>query len=286
MYGGIDYTKQYVNNATRRDYQVGSTFKPFVFTSAVAERLHHPGRPPDHPEHRLRRHQQARGDRAGTARTGYAPANEDDRSYGQITVPTATDKSVNAVYAQMAVDVGPAKVKADRRRPRHPRRTPPTSPPSAVHRARHRHRQRPRHGRGLRDPRQPRQARHVHPGRQGHQGRRGRRPARARAASQAVTREAADTTTSILQSVVDGGTGTAAQAAGPPGRRQDRHRRGGQGGLVRGLHPRPRHRRRRAWARTRRPARRSRCTAPLGLARDQRRRLPRARSGPSTPRPR
>ncbi len=35
MYGGIDYTKQYVNNATRRDYQVGSTFKPFVFTSAV-----------------------------------------------------------------------------------------------------------------------------------------------------------------------------------------------------------------------------------------------------------
>ena len=59
MYGGIDYTKQYVNNATRRDYQVGSTFKPFVFTSAVAERLQHPGRPAHHPEHRLRRHQQA-----------------------------------------------------------------------------------------------------------------------------------------------------------------------------------------------------------------------------------
>ncbi|WP_217146323.1 transglycosylase domain-containing protein, partial [Streptomyces sp. AC627_RSS907] len=35
LYGGIDYTKQYVNNATRRDYQVGSIFKPFVFTSAV-----------------------------------------------------------------------------------------------------------------------------------------------------------------------------------------------------------------------------------------------------------
>ncbi|MEU2237555.1 hypothetical protein, partial [Streptomyces vietnamensis] len=26
MYGGVDYTQQYVNNATRRDYQVGSTF--------------------------------------------------------------------------------------------------------------------------------------------------------------------------------------------------------------------------------------------------------------------
>ncbi len=35
MYGGIDYTKQYVNNATRHDYQVASTFKPFVFASAV-----------------------------------------------------------------------------------------------------------------------------------------------------------------------------------------------------------------------------------------------------------
>ncbi len=36
MYGGIDYAKQYVNSATRRDYQVGSIFKPIVFTSAVA----------------------------------------------------------------------------------------------------------------------------------------------------------------------------------------------------------------------------------------------------------
>ncbi|GAA3303383.1 hypothetical protein GCM10020295_51850 [Streptomyces cinereospinus] len=35
MYGGIDYVKQYTNGATRRDFQVGSTFKPFVFTAAV-----------------------------------------------------------------------------------------------------------------------------------------------------------------------------------------------------------------------------------------------------------
>ena len=45
---------------------------------------------------------------------------------------------------------------------------------------------------------------------------RGRRPARSAAPKQAVSREAADTTTSILRSVVDGGTGTAAQAAGRP----------------------------------------------------------------------
>ncbi|MCZ9345972.1 penicillin-binding transpeptidase domain-containing protein, partial [Streptomyces sp. TRM76130] len=41
----------------------------------------------------------------------YAPENEDQTSYGQITVREATDKSVNAVYAQMAVDVGSDKVK-------------------------------------------------------------------------------------------------------------------------------------------------------------------------------
>lgn len=35
MYGGIDYVQQYTNGATRGDFQVGSTFKPFVFTSAV-----------------------------------------------------------------------------------------------------------------------------------------------------------------------------------------------------------------------------------------------------------
>ncbi|MCZ9341548.1 penicillin-binding transpeptidase domain-containing protein, partial [Streptomyces sp. TRM76130] len=35
MYNGIDYVKQYTPNATRRDFQVGSTFKPFVLASAI-----------------------------------------------------------------------------------------------------------------------------------------------------------------------------------------------------------------------------------------------------------
>ena len=41
MYGGIDFVKQYTNGATRGDFQVGSTFKPFVFTSAVQLSLIH-----------------------------------------------------------------------------------------------------------------------------------------------------------------------------------------------------------------------------------------------------
>ena len=178
MYGGIDYTKQYVNNATRRDYQVGSTFKPFVFTSAVQNdsttqdgRTITPNtvydgtnkRPVQGWERRLRT----------------PPRTRTSVSYGDITVRTATDKSVNAVYAQMAVDVGSGQGQADRHRPRHPVRHPrPDRVP--VDRARPGHGQRPRHGGGVRDPRQPRQARHVHDRRQDHQGRRGRgRPARA-----------------------------------------------------------------------------------------------------------
>lgn len=110
MYGGVDYTEQYVNNATRRDYQVGSTFKPFVLAAAVdtgARTLD--GRriaPTTRYDGTSGRTVQAR-----SGSTGYNPENEDDRSYGQVTVTEATDKSVNAVYAQMAQDVGPVDVR-------------------------------------------------------------------------------------------------------------------------------------------------------------------------------
>ncbi len=108
LYGGIGFTRQFVNNATRHDYQVGSTFKPFVFAAAAANRartqdgrLITPGTRYDGTNHRP----------VQGARIGYAPANEDDRSYGAITVADATNKSVNAVYAQMAQDVGPGRVR-------------------------------------------------------------------------------------------------------------------------------------------------------------------------------
>ncbi|OSC72180.1 penicillin-binding protein, partial [Streptomyces sp. BF-3] len=110
LYGGIDYTKQYVSNATRRDYQVGSVFKPFVLTSAVVnDSTTQDGR-------RITPNTVYDGTNKRTVvgvqgSTDYAPANEDDVDYGDITVRIATDKSVNSVYAQMAQDVGPAKVR-------------------------------------------------------------------------------------------------------------------------------------------------------------------------------
>ncbi len=213
MYGGIDYTKQYVNNATRRDYQVGSTFKPFVFTSAVQNGSHTqdnvaitPNTVYDGTDKRPVQ---------GWPGGAYAPENEDNVSYGPITVRTATDKSVNAVYAQMAVDVGPSKVKQTAIDLGLPATTPDMNPyPSialgtataSVLDMAEGYATLANHGKhgtytliekiskdGTEDVQLPQQA-----------------------TTRAVSREAADTTTSMLQSVVANGTATAAQAAGRP----------------------------------------------------------------------
>ncbi|MGW2122413.1 transglycosylase domain-containing protein [Streptomyces sp. SM1] len=109
LYNGIDYVKQYTPNATRRDFQTGSAFKPFVLASAVENKSRtQDGRritPTTRYDGTSERPVQGwPGDR-------YAPENEDHRDYGDITVREATDKSVNAVYAQMAVDVGPDNVR-------------------------------------------------------------------------------------------------------------------------------------------------------------------------------
>ncbi|MER5497953.1 MULTISPECIES: transglycosylase domain-containing protein [unclassified Streptomyces] len=214
MYGGIDYTKQYVNNATRRDYQVGSTFKPFVFTSAVANRsTTQDGRriTPDTVYDGTNKRMVQGPD----GPTGYAPANEDDISYGPITVSTATDKSVNAVYAQMAEDVGPAKVKQTAIDLGLPENTPDLTayPSNALGVA----------TASVLDMAEA-YATLANHGRHGaytlvvkvtKDGEDIELPDRG-TTEQAVPRKAADTTTAILQSVVEGGTGTAAQAAGRP----------------------------------------------------------------------
>lgn len=108
LYGGIDYTKQYVNNATRRDYSPGSLFKPLVFAAAVDSGA---------------RTQSGSAITANTIYDGtsripvwtgdgyYTPENNDNISYGLVSAREAMEKSVNSVYVQMAVDVGPAKIR-------------------------------------------------------------------------------------------------------------------------------------------------------------------------------
>ncbi|MFF8590761.1 transglycosylase domain-containing protein [Streptomyces sp. NPDC015220] len=213
MYGGIDYVKQYTNNATRRDFQAGSTFKPFVFTSAVQNgartedgRTITPNTLYDGTNKRP-----VQGWNGGS----YAPENEDQRSYGDITVREATDKSVNAVYAQMAVDVGSDKVKETAVSLGVPAETPElvSSPSIALGVARA----------SVLDMTQAYAtlANHGKHGvytmikkitKDGASAVSLPEPAE----TQAVTRQAADTTTAVLQSVVQNGTGAPAQAIGRP----------------------------------------------------------------------
>jgi membrane peptidoglycan carboxypeptidase len=110
LYGGVDYLRQYVNGATRRDYQVGSTFKPFILASALD---HHsrtqggagsPITPNSVYDGTSGRVVTGRDGRPITPLTN--PQNEDLHNYGRITAAHAMNFSVNAVYSQMAEDVG------------------------------------------------------------------------------------------------------------------------------------------------------------------------------------
>ncbi|MFH9609273.1 transglycosylase domain-containing protein [Streptomyces sp. NPDC017448] len=213
LYGGIDYTKQYVSNATRRDYQVGSIFKPFVLTSAVVNgsttqdgRRITPNTVYDGTN--------KRAVVGPLGATDYAPANEDDTDYGSITVRAATDKSVNAVYAQMAQDVGPAKVRATAVALGVPADTPDltASPSIALGTANASVLDMTEAYATLAD--HGRHGRHVLVDKVTKDGAEIDLPART--TTRAVPREAADTTTAVLRGVIEGGTGAAARAVGRP----------------------------------------------------------------------
>ncbi|RLU80873.1 penicillin-binding protein [Streptomyces griseocarneus] len=108
LYGGEDFTKHQISNATREDYQPASTFKPLIFASALDNKSKTQDGQPitastiyDGTNERPVRNSD----------TPFAPQNEDHVSYGNVTVQDAMNKSVNSVFAQMAVDVGLDKVK-------------------------------------------------------------------------------------------------------------------------------------------------------------------------------
>ncbi|WP_416977162.1 transglycosylase domain-containing protein [Streptomyces sp. T028] len=103
MYGGKGYTDHYINNATRTDYQPASTFKPVILAAAFDEQA------------KTQDGDEITADTIydGTSKRpvvgsdiGFAPENEDDQDYGDVTVQTALNKSINSVFAQMGVDVG------------------------------------------------------------------------------------------------------------------------------------------------------------------------------------
>ncbi|MET8327110.1 transglycosylase domain-containing protein [Streptomyces sp. NPDC005181] len=108
LYGGVDYVKHYISNATRRDYQPASTFKPLVLASA----LENEAKTQDGDLIGVNTRYDGTSKRPVVGSdTPFAPENEDNQSYGDVTVQTAMNKSINSVFAQMVVDVGPPEVK-------------------------------------------------------------------------------------------------------------------------------------------------------------------------------
>ncbi|MDX3641549.1 transglycosylase domain-containing protein [Streptomyces sp. MB09-02B] len=109
MYGGVNFVEHFTNNATRRDYQPASTFKPVILAAAVDEDAETQDGDPITANTIYDGDSRHKVTDNGTA-VGFAPPNEDNVDYDDVTVQTAMNKSINSVFAQMGVDVGMEKV--------------------------------------------------------------------------------------------------------------------------------------------------------------------------------
>ncbi|MEV4560649.1 transglycosylase domain-containing protein [Kitasatospora sp. NPDC049285] len=110
LYGGADATKHWIDNATRTDYQAGSTFKAIALAAALdsGARTQYGDRISADTVYDGTNRRSVRGAKG----VPYAPPNEGERSYGQISLQEATDWSVNSVFAQLAQDTGLEKVRS------------------------------------------------------------------------------------------------------------------------------------------------------------------------------
>jgi membrane peptidoglycan carboxypeptidase len=109
LYGGVDYFKHYINNATRRDYQPASTFKPVILAAALNSNAEtQDGKPIT--ANTIYDGTSGRDVVDHGTKVGFGPPNENNQNFGNITVQTAMNNSVNSVFAQMGIDVGMDKV--------------------------------------------------------------------------------------------------------------------------------------------------------------------------------
>ncbi len=90
MIGGADYRASQFNRATQALRQAGSSWKPFVYLTALEA-----GRTPD-----------TLAVDEPTTIGGWSPKDDEDTYLGQITLQTALAKSINTVAAKLADEVG------------------------------------------------------------------------------------------------------------------------------------------------------------------------------------
>ncbi len=91
MVGGVDYAASQFDRVTDAHRQPASSFKPFVYLSALEQ-----GRTPD----------SVRND--APVRIGkWTPSNDNGKYMGPVTLATALSHSLNSVAAQLVMEVGP-----------------------------------------------------------------------------------------------------------------------------------------------------------------------------------
>jgi len=94
MIGGVDYAASQYNRAVDAKRQPGSTFKPFVYLTALEQ-----GKTPN----------SIRND-APIAIGDWTPRNAGGTYMGQVTLATALSHSLNSVAAQLAMEAGTANI--------------------------------------------------------------------------------------------------------------------------------------------------------------------------------
>jgi len=95
LYGGADHRTSPLNNATQAIGQAGSTFKPFALAAAL--------------QNGITLDSNWNGDN-GRDIGGYRVVNYGDKSWGDISLLTATENSVNSVYVDVESNIGVDKV--------------------------------------------------------------------------------------------------------------------------------------------------------------------------------
>ncbi|MFI1713590.1 transglycosylase domain-containing protein [Streptomyces sp. NPDC053513] len=127
IYGGVDATKHFRSNADATGAQVGSTFKPFVLAAAMKDGVRDKRLGPDQDESQrtivdpdkslyngkddltIRKYNGEiwRDDNGDE----WKQSNDEDASYGPISLRYAMIKSANSPYVQLGMDVGIDKVR-------------------------------------------------------------------------------------------------------------------------------------------------------------------------------
>ncbi|MFC8954180.1 transglycosylase domain-containing protein [Streptomyces sp. NPDC057101] len=127
IYGGVDATKHFNSNADNTGAQVGSTFKPFVLAAAMKDgvRDRELGPVQDESTRTIVDPDKSRysGKNGLTVRKyngevwhneegeEWRQTNDDDASYGNMTLREAMIRSANSPYVQLGMDVGIDKVR-------------------------------------------------------------------------------------------------------------------------------------------------------------------------------